>query len=149
MILFKKYRVVLKEDYDAIESLNATLSKANKNLAEDLKSSQLELGNLAALLDTLQEDKEKVIKKYNDVSKRKDKLREQNNELKKELNDIKEQLDIITKEKNNIEHEFAEFKENKFIVKELPSSKPRRTQTMKVKSGARTSKIIKDIKENL
>lgn len=149
MNLFKKFRVVLRNEYNDTKKEIQLVKQANDNLAKALKEKDIEISSLAALTDTIQNDKDKIVKKYNDLSKRKDKLREQVNELKKDLLNTVEQLKLVQQEKENITKEFAEFKKNKFIIKELPSSKPRKTQTMKVKSGARTSKIIKDVKEKL
>lgn len=149
MNLFKKYRVVLKDEYNDTKKEIQLVKQANNNLAKSLKEKDNEISSLAALIDTIQDDKNKIVKKYIDLSKRKDKLREQFKDLKKDLSDTLEQLKIVQQEKENITKEFAEFKKNKFIIKELPSSKPRKTQTMKVKSGVRTSKIIKDVKEKL
>ncbi len=149
MNLFKKYRVVLRNEYNDTKKEIQLVKQANDNLAKELKEKDIEISSLAALVDTIQEDKDKIVKKYNDLSKRKDKLREQCNDLKKDLTVTLEQLKLVQQEKENITKEFAEFKKNKFVIKELPSSRPRKTQTMKVKSGARTSKIIKDVKEKL
>lgn len=149
MNLFKKYRVVLRNEYNDTKKEIQLVKQANDNLAKSLKEKDIEISSLAALTDTIQNDKDKIVKKYNDLYKRKDKLREQVNGLKKDLLNTIEQLKLVQQEKENITKEFAEFKKNKFVVKELPSSKPRKTQTMKVKSGARTSKIIKDVKEKL
>ena len=57
----------------------------------------------------------------------------------------------LTKYVHRLEKELAEANEKlsqRYIIKELKPSKPRKTQTMKVKSTAKTSKIIKKVVED-
>ena len=71
MIFKSKYQRVLREEYTSLKDRLNLVEKANKGLADDLKASQNEVTKLSALLNTLQNDKEKVIKKHNDLSKKK------------------------------------------------------------------------------
>lgn len=149
MIFKSKYQRVLKEEYKSLRDRLILAEKANKGLADDLKVSQNEVTKLSALLNTLQDDKEKVIKKHNDLLNRKDKLREQVTELKKEVTNLKEELKLAKEEKSAVEKEYADFKKDKWLIKKVPSGRMPNKQRIGAKSGAKTSKIIKDVKEKL
>ena len=149
MIFKSKYQRVLKEEYKSLRDRLNLAEKANKGLADDLKVSQNEVTKLSALLNTLREDKEKVIKKHNDLLNRKDKLREQVTELKKEATNLKEELNLAKEEKSAVEKEYADFKKDKWLIKKVPSGRIPNKQRIGAKSGAKTSKIIKDVKEKL
>ena len=97
----------------------------------------------------MRDDKEKVIKKHNDLLNRKDKLREQVTELKKEVTNLKEELKLAREEKSAVEKEYADFKKDKWLIKKVPSGRIPNKQRIGAKSGAKTSKIIKDVKEKL
>lgn len=149
MIFKSKYQRVLKEEYKSLINKLNLAEKANKGLADDLKVSQNEVTKLSALLNTLRDDKEKVIKKHNDLLNRKDKLREQVTELKKEVTNLKEELKLTKEEKSTVEKEYADFKKDKWLIKKVPSGRMPNKQRIGAKSGAKTSKIIKDVKEKL
>lgn len=149
MIFKSKYQRVLKEEYKSLRDRLILAEKANKGLADDLKVSQNELTKLSALLNTLRDDKEKVIKKHNDLLNRKDKLREQVTELKKEVTNLKEELRLAKEEKSAVEKEYTDFKKDKWLINKIPSGRMPNKQRIGAKSGAKTSKIIKDVKEKL
>lgn len=149
MIFKSKYQRVLKKEYKSIKDRLNLAETANKGLADDLKASQNEITKLSALLNTLRDDKEKVIKKHNDLSNRKDKLREQVTELKKEVTSLKEELRLTREEKSTVEKEYANFKKDKWLINKIPSGRIPNKQRIGVKSSAKTSKIIKDVKEKL
>lgn len=149
MIFKSKYQRVLKKEYKSIKDRLNLAETANKGLADDLKASQNEVTKLSALLNTLRDDKEKVIKKHNDLSNRKDKLREQVTELKKEVTSLKEELRLTREEKSAVEKEYADFKKDKWLINKIPSGRIPNKQRIGVKSSAKTSKIIKDVKEKL
>ena len=114
MIFKSKYQRVLKKEYKSIKDRLNLAETANKGLADDLKASQNEVTKLSALLNTLRDDKEKVIRKHNDLLNRKDKLREQVTELKKEVTSLKEELRLTKEEKSAVEKEYADFKKDKW-----------------------------------
>lgn len=149
MIFKSKYQRVLKKEYKSIKDRLNLAETANKGLADDLKASQNEVTKLSALLNTLRDDKEKVIRKHNDLLNRKDKLREQVTELKKEVTSLKEELRLTKEEKSAVEKEYADFKKDKWLIKKVPSGRMPNKQRIGAKSGAKTSKIIKDVKEKL
>ena len=149
MIFKSKYQRVLKEEYKSLRNKLNLAEKANKGLADDLKISQNEVTKLSALLNTLRDDKEKVIRKHNDLLNRKDKLREQVTELKKEATNLKEELKLVKEEKSAVEKEYADFKKDKWLINKIPSGRIPNKQRIGVKSGAKTSRIIKKVKENV
>ena len=149
MIFKFKYQRVLKEEYKSLINKLNLAEKANKGLADDLKVSQNEVTKLSALLNTLRDDKERVIKKHNDLINRKDKLREQVTKLKKEVTNLKEELNLTKEEKSAVEKEYADFEKDKWLIKKVPSGRMPNKQRIGAKSGAKTSKIIKDVKEKL
>ena len=149
MIFKSKYQRVLKEEYKSIKDRLNLAEKANKGLATDLKVSQEEIQDLRKTNELINADKKSVEVKYFDLSKRKEKLREQVTELKKEVTSLKEELKLTKEEKSAVEKEYADFKKDKWLIKKVPSGRMPNKQRIGAKSGAKTSKIIKDVKEKL
>lgn len=149
MIFKSKYQRVLKEEYKSLKDRLNLAEKANKGLAFDLKVSQEEIQDLRKTNEITTADKKSVEVKYFDLSKRKEKLREQVTDLKKEVTSLKEELKLTKEEKSAVEKEYADFKKDKWLIKKVPSGRIPNKQRIGAKSGAKTSKIIKDVKEKL
>lgn len=149
MIFKSKYQRVLKEEYKSLRDRLNLAEKANKGLAFDLKVSQEEIQDLRKINEITNADKKSVEVKYFDLSKRKEKLREQVTDLKKEVTSLKEELKLTKEEKSAVEKEYADFKKDKWLIRKVPSGRMPNKQRIGAKSGAKTSKIIKDVKEKL
>lgn len=67
----------------------------------------------------------------------------------KEVTNLKEELKLAKEEKSAVEKEYADFKKDKWLIKKVPSGRMPNKQRIGAKSGAKTSKIIKDLKEKL
>lgn len=149
MIFKSKYQRVLKEEYKSLRDRLNLAEKANKGLAFDLKVSQEEIQDLRKTNEITNADKKSVEVKCFDLSKRKEKLREQVTNLKKELSSLKEELKLAKEEKSAVEKEYADFKKDKWLINKIPSGRIPNKQRIGVKSGAKTSRIIKKVKENV
>lgn len=67
--------------------------------------------------------------------------------LTKDRNILKAENEKLCKKLDDLFNEFEEFKKGKFIIREIkPQKVPRCTQTMGIKSGAVTSRIITKVK---
>lgn len=138
---------------EKIKSKNKlTLEAIADMLHQDLNLNRQELGKKQKIIDALQKENEE--------------LRDENIAILEEFNDVKEELSNINVKMEGFEihfwklakitessnKEFAEglkkIVEGKCLVKELPEDKTKGTQKAKVKSSTKTSKIIKDLKEN-
>ena len=147
-----------------IESLQKRLEGKRKALAEITAESDEKskiINNLKLQLDELNEISKESIEKalINNLElqnklESKEKLRRKNagaiGGLKAENNKLIAENTELAFKLTELKNEFEEFKKNKFVVKELKAEKvPKSTQVMRMKSGDKTSKIIKQIKEEV
>lgn len=129
---------VLVEDLKRYESRDDLLTKANKALAEDLKSTQDELDQHKNLVETLTNDKVKVIKSMN---KQIDKLTKEIQELNK--NHI-EQIQEYQKQVVELNKIIEELKSDRYLVRKVPSGRKPKGQNMKVKLGSSTKPSVRN-----
>lgn len=66
-----------------------------------------------------------------------------------EVTNLKEELKLAKEEKSAVEKEYADFKKDKWLINKIPSGRIPNKQRIGVKSGAKTSRIIKKVKENV
>lgn len=147
-----------------IESLEKRLEGKGKALAEITAESNEKseiINNLKLQLDELnkisKESLEKALINNLELQNKlesKEKLRRKNagaiGGLKAENNKLIAENTELAFKLTELKNEFEEFKKNKFVVKELKAEKvPKSTQVMRMKSGDKTSKIIKQIKEEV
>ena len=136
---------------DELKKLNSFLNKElgkecilNTNLKQQLdETNKIAAESLSKALNDNNKLKDELLKtkKLNqELGYAKGGLTKRNNELIAENTSLA--YKII-----EIKNEFEEFKKNKFVVKKLKAEKvPKATQTMGMRSGTKTSKIISKVK---
>lgn len=105
------------------------LERANAKVEKSLEDSKRDREYIAELL----ERESAAIKQLNTEVRKNAKLEKDNLILKTEVELLKKEAE--------------DFKSSHWLVKEVPEDKATGKQTIKVKSGARTSKIMKKMKE--
>ena len=130
-IEYLKYEI--NESYRKYEKIKTEYDDLNKAFTEYAKSMLEENNKLSIKLINTEKSRRKSAGEAGGLIKRNNELIAQNTELALQLTELRK--------------EFEEFKKNKFIVKEMkPQKVPRCTQTMGIKSGAMTSRIITKVK---
>lgn len=70
------------------------------------------------------------------------------NKMQKELEESKSKIEEMKKEITDLNFKLAESMTDKYLVKKIPSGRTPKPERMRIKSHAKQSKIIKDIKES-
>lgn len=109
---------------------NDKLKKQIDEYEDIIKIQEEGILQLNSKIDELKEDKKLLFGAKGGLTKQVNKLQKQLEEVQKELAEANEKLS------------------QRYIVKELKPVKSKNTQTMKTKSGAKTSKIIKKVVED-
>lgn len=142
----KEYQKKLLELQDEKKELLFTNEKhktENGKLREELKNQEKlvtkKANKINELVKKLEDDKEIISNLNEDIIQYKNTIRKINGAkggLIKQINKLQDQLTE------------AQIKlSQRYIIKELKPQKARNTQVMKTKSGAKTSEIIKKVKE--
>lgn len=116
-----------------IVNLQEQLSETNKLASESIAKVMMENNKLKDKVEQKEKARRKFAGALGGLTKR-------NNELIAENTSFAYKLTELNKE-------FEEFKKNKFIVKEIKAQKvPKKTQTMGMRNGSKTSMIISKVK---
>ena len=118
-----------------INNLKLQLDELNKISKESLEKALINNLELQNKLESKEKLRRKNAGAIGGLKAENNKLNAENAELAFKLTELK--------------NEFEEFKKNKFVVKKLKAEKvPKSTQTMGMRSGTKTSKIISKVKPN-
>lgn len=118
-----------------INNLKAQLDETNKISSETLSKALTDNTKLKDRISQLEKDKRELAGAIGGLTKHNNKLIAENTELAYKITEIST--------------EFEEFKKGKYVVVELePQKVPKSTQTMGMRSGTKTSKIISKVKPN-
>lgn len=125
--------------------------KLEEELKKAKETSRIDRDYIEELLFNLSDEKEKVEKLEKDVKKQHEGFMasvEEKCEIAKELDQLKEKAKAEKKELKDKIKELEKQLEGSYKLTKLPSGRPRKGQTMNIKSSIKQSRIMKKIKED-
>ena len=145
----------LNSDVDVLTSNNVKLRKHNIQL----KNKNEELAEIIEQDNEQMEEYKKEIIELNKKLEAKELQRRKlackigglntgANKTQKELGEAKTKIQEMKQEIKELKNKLAESMTDKYLVKKIPSGRTPKPEKMRIKSNAKQSKIIKDIKES-
>ena len=120
---------------------NSRVKKEKLELREQLEEREKEITKLNEKIESKELQRRKLACKIGGLNTSANKTQKELEQTQKENKEMKEEIKDL---KNKLEESMTD----KYLIKKIPSGRTPKPEKMRIKSHAKQSKIIKDIKEN-